>query len=293
MTPCLLARAVSLNVKFGLYEAPSLKISRGVYAPKAGLLGKMGFSSLEAAIIRKDFKAFTRRYELMYLFIFPVIVIIMPILSTMRGSDLPPGFSPFLFIYLALLPGALMTVVLGSIIVGSEGKGINYLLASPISAKSLIKAKYSFTALFSFAVTVICSAIAGLLIAPPLQIAFMGFVEAVFLVFALASVSLTFGIKGADFRELPPRPKMIEPIWSLVNFAVCFLTGLAIVAPLIPYALMIIFGTGDWLMPSLSLPEYYPYVALFVSGVIAAAVALIFYKMALKNAEKLLLKAEV
>jgi hypothetical protein len=41
------------------------------------------------------------------------------------------------------------------------------------------------------------------------------------------------------------------------------------------------------------LPEYYPYLALFVSGIIATAIAFVFYKMALGNAEKLLLKAEV
>ena len=285
--------AVNLNVRFGLYEAPSLKISRGVYAPKAGFLGKLGFSSLEAAIIRKDFKAFTRRYELMFIFIFPIIVIIMPILSTMRGSALPQTFSPFLFVYLTLLPGALMTVILGSIIVGSEGKGINYLFASPISAKSLIKAKYSFTTIFSLAVTLICSVVAGLLTVPSIQIAVIGFVEAVFLIFALAGVSLTFGIKGADFRELPPRPRMIEPIWSLVNLVVCLFVGLLIVAPLIPYGIMLIFEAGDWLAISLPLPEYYPYLALFVSGIIANAIAFVFYKMALGNAEKLLLKAEV
>lgn len=284
---------VILNVRFGLYEMPSIRISRGAYVPKAGLLGKLGFSSLEAAIIRKDFKAFTRRYELMYIFILPVIVVIMPILSTIRSSGLPPGFSPFIFFYFALFPGALMTVVLGSIIVGSEGKVINYLFASPISAESLVKAKYAFIVIFSFAITIVCSAVSGLLTVPSLKMVVVGFLEAVFLVFTLASVSLTFGIKGADFRELPPRPKMIEPIWGLVNFVVCILIGSVIVAPLLPYFLTRVFEARDWLAVSLPLQEYYPYAALFMSGIIASAITFIFYKTALKNAEKLLLKAEV
>ncbi|MEM3697718.1 MAG: hypothetical protein QXQ94_09510, partial [Candidatus Bathyarchaeia archaeon] len=41
----LFLAAVNLNVKFGLYEAPSIKISRGIYAPKTGVLGRLGFSS--------------------------------------------------------------------------------------------------------------------------------------------------------------------------------------------------------------------------------------------------------
>jgi hypothetical protein len=55
---------VELNSRFGLYEPPAITLSRGKYAPKPGFLGKFGFSSAESAIIRKDFKAFTRRREL-------------------------------------------------------------------------------------------------------------------------------------------------------------------------------------------------------------------------------------
>jgi len=35
--------AVRLNTRFGLYEPPAITVSRGVYAPKVGFLGKLGF----------------------------------------------------------------------------------------------------------------------------------------------------------------------------------------------------------------------------------------------------------
>jgi len=284
--------AVNLNVKFGLYEAPSIRISRGVYVPKAGLLGRMGFSSIEAAIIRKDFKVFTRRRELMYIFIFPIVFIIMPILSTMRGSATPSPFSSFLFIYLALLPGTLMAVILGSLIVGSEGESVWYLHSSPVPAKSFVKAKYFFIIIFSIVVTLTCSLIAGLLEATSVQVNIISFIEAVFLMFSLAMVSLTFGIRGADFRELP-RPRMIKPIWSLINMLVCMSIGLAIVSPLIPYGVALILQAEEtWLTTPMSLSEYYPYLALLISGVIATTITYIFHKMAINNAEKLLTKAE-
>jgi len=297
----LFLSAVHLNMKFGLYEAPSIRISRGVYVPKVGLLGRLGFSTVEAAIIRKDFRAFTRRHELMYIFIIPIIFTIMPLIFSMRSeaaTPLPSRIYSFMFIYLTLLPGTLMAVVLGSSIVGSEGESIRYLHSFPLSAKNLVKAKHSFATLFSLVVTLICSVIGGLLTAPSVQIAAIGLIEAVFLIFSLSMVSLTFGIKGADFREFP-RPRIIRPVWGLITMIASIIAGLAIVSPIIPYGLKLIFETSEgWLktlitaiMP-LSLPDYYPYIAVLLSGVIAAIITYVFRKMALNNAEQLLAKAE-
>jgi len=297
----LFLAAVRLNMRFGLYEAPSIKISRGVYVPKVGLLGRLGFSTVEAAIIRKDFRAFTRRHELMYIFIVPIIFTIMPLILSMRSeaaTPLPSGIYSFMFVYLTLLPGTLMAVILGSSIVGSEGERIWYLHSLPLSAKSLVKAKHSFATLFSLVVTLICSVIGGLLTAPSVQIAAIGLIEAVFLIFSLSMVSLTFGIKGADFREFP-RPRIIRPVWGLITMIASIIAGLAIVSPIIPYGLKLIFETSEgWLktlitaiMP-LSLPDYYPYIAVLLSGVIAAIITYVFRKMALNNAEQLLAKAE-
>ena len=74
--------AVLMNQRFGLYEPPAITLQKGgVYAPKTGLLGKLGFSTTEAAIIRKDLRAFTRRREMVGLFIVPIIIIILPIMQ--------------------------------------------------------------------------------------------------------------------------------------------------------------------------------------------------------------------
>jgi hypothetical protein len=291
----LFLAAINLNVKFGLYEAPSIKVSRGVYVPRAGLLGRLGFSPPEAAVIRKDLRAFTRRHELMYIFIFPIIFIIIPLLSTMRGGTaIPSTFSSFLFIYLTLLPGTLMAVILGSIIVGSEGESVWCIYSAPISAKSLVKAKYFFIILFSLLVILVCDF--SLLVycqlfngAPSIRAVVIGFAEAVFLSFSLAMISLACGVKGADFRELPPRPRMIRPVWSLINMTACAIAGLAIIAPLVPYGVQRIFQS--FFITSF-LPDYYPYVALPVSGVIAAIITYAASKIALNSAEELLRKAE-
>jgi hypothetical protein len=291
----LFIAATRLNVKFGLYEAPSITISRGVYIPKAGLLGRLGFSSVEAAIMRKDFRAFTRRRELMYIFIVPIVFVIMPLLSSMRGTvdtAMPSAFYSFLFAYITLVPGTLMAISLGSIVTGSEGGNVWYVYASPIPVKSFVKAKYFFSALFSFAVTLVCFFIGVVWLTPSPRMALTGLTEAIVLVFSLSMVSLSFGIKGSDFRELP-RSRMIRPFWSLINAIVCLLLALVIISPVIPYGLKILFeSTPAPFSIFISLPESYLYLMLPLSVVIASVIVYVFHRVAVKNAEELLTKLE-
>ncbi|NIR87857.1 hypothetical protein GWO13_10020, partial [Candidatus Bathyarchaeota archaeon] len=112
--------AVKLNARFGLYEPPAITVSRGAYVPKVGFFGKLGFSSLEAAVIRKDFKAFTRRRELMYIFIMPLVFILIPLMqySGIYGVPVDSAGSRFLFAWSLLAPGVIMAVMLGTIIIG-------------------------------------------------------------------------------------------------------------------------------------------------------------------------------
>jgi hypothetical protein len=115
--------ATKLNTRFGLYEPPAITISRGIYAPKTGFLGKLGFTSVEAALFRKDLKAFTRRRELMSAFILPIVFLILPIISTLNGSSTSTqsGFPPqFGFAFTSLFPVALMAMSLGNFMTGEE-----------------------------------------------------------------------------------------------------------------------------------------------------------------------------
>jgi hypothetical protein len=281
--------AVKLNVRFGLYEPPAITVSKGVYVPKTGLLGKFGFSSLEAAIIRKDFKAFTRRRELMYIFIMPIIFIIMPLMqySGMFGPPVESEASPFLSAWILLLPGAFMAMMIGMMIIGEEGSSIWLFYSSPISAHSLIKCKYAFICMLSCAVTLLCGVIGILIARPPLDLAFALIVESVLLIFALGAVSLRAGIKGAEFVEVP-RPRMVRPLTSFINTFICMLLAVVILSPLIPYVMTMMnfpFST--------SLPEINLYVAVSMSAVIAAIITFVFYRKVLKNAEEFLRKAEV
>jgi len=282
--------AVRLNSRFGLYEPPAITVSRGAYIPKVGFLEKLGFSSLEAAVIKKDFKAFTRRRELMYIFIIPIVFILMPLMQYFGAIGRSPltEASPFLFAWILLMPGALIAVMLGNMIVGQEGGSVWYLYSSPITANGLVKCKYTFIIIFSCIVAIVCSIVGILIVYPSLNFAVASFIESLLLIFALGAVSLGAGIRGADFVEVP-RPKMIRPLTVLVNMIVCFVLALVILAPLIPYAVTTISILG---IP-LPLPMVGLYVALPISVIIAIIITYIFYKKAIKDATEFLAKAEV
>jgi hypothetical protein len=278
--------AILLNRRFGFYEPPAITVSRGVYAPRTGFLGRLGFSTVEAALIRKDLRAFTRRRELMVIFIIPIVVIIAPLMQSLGTMErpVPAEASPFLFAVIFVLPASIMAVSMGSFMIGEEGQAVWRIYSSPISAKSLVKSKYFFIIFFSVLVLTITGSIAFLAFHPSLRAILAGLFESVFLVFTLGSISLSNGIKGADFTEVP-RPRMIRFTWSLVNLIVCFLAAIAILVPFLPYAISLF-------IPGLGGPLLDLYQAMIVSAVVAIVLTLVFHRIALKNAREFLEKAE-
>jgi hypothetical protein len=272
-----------LNERFGLYEPPAITVTRGMYAPKTGLLGRLGFSTIEAALIRKDLKAFTRRRELMTIFIAPIVVILIPLFQSMGqvGATAPSSLSLFFEGLTFLFPASLMAMSLGNLIIGEEGQAVWRIYAAPFSARSLVKSKYFFIVFFGLIVLAITGTLGTILYRASFRVVFVGTLEAIFLVFALGAVSLANGIKGADFNEVP-RARMIRVEWGLINFIACFLLGAAVLGPLFPNVL-------SSLIPGVIALD--PFVALAISGVIAAVLTVVFYRVAVVNAEELLRNA--
>jgi hypothetical protein len=283
--------AVSLNKLFGLYEPPAIRVQKsGIYMPKAGLLGKIGFTTVETALIRKDLRAFTRRRELMTVFIFPIVIIILPIMQSLgtTGGTLPPEISIFYMLMTFLFPAAVIAISLGNFLIGEEGRAVWRIYASPISAKSLVKAKLFFLIIFSLIILFITGLLGFVIYQPSLRVTLIALFEGIFLIFALGSISLSIGFKGADFTE-NPRPRMIRTKWSFIGFLSSAIAGVAILAPLIPYAILSLAdslpGSAFWFLD--------PLIAVIISGVIALVITLIFYRVNIGSAKDLLNKAEI
>ncbi len=277
----------TMNTRFGLYEPPAITISRGAYVPKTGVLGKFGFSAVEAALIRKDLKAFTRRRELIGTFIVPIVFLIIPLMSSFNGAQAAnaPEFPLIMLALTTVFPVTLMAMSMGNFMTGEEGQNIWRLYSSPVSAKNFVKSKYAFILFFSLIVLPITGTVGFLVYQPSFNTVLTLILEAVFLAIPVGLLSLANGIKGADFNEVP-RPRMIRGEWSIINMLACAGTGVAVLAPLFPYVLSI-FSVG-LIAPFLDL-----YLSLAISAIISAVLTVVFYQLAVGNAKELLAKAEV
>ena len=277
--------AVWLNTQFGLYEPPAITVQKsGLYSPKTGLLGKLGFSTVEAAIIRKDLKAFTRRRELIPIFIVPVVFIIITLFQSINISYHTTPTQTYIFLVgtIFALPAGAMAMGLGNVLIGEEGRAIWRIYASPISAKNFVKSKFFFATLFSTIILLASGFIGIVFYHPSLRATIVAFVEAFFVLLTLSSISLEIGFKGADFSETRIA-RMVRQEWSLIGIIVCVIAGVAVLAPLLPYVIF----TGA--SPS----SFDLAISVIVSGVIALIITAVFYRMNTNSARELLRKAEV
>jgi hypothetical protein len=285
--------AVYLNQRFGLYEPPAIKVqTSGLYQPKEGFLGKLGFTNTEAAIIRKDARAFTRRRELLGVFIVPIVFMIVPIFNSLNGvnqgapEELGLIFGGMLFV----LPSSFLAMLLSNMMIGEEGPSVWRIYASPIAPKNLVKSKYAFTVIFAIIVQIVATIVGILFFRPTLEITVIVVLEGFFLIFALASLGLTFGFKGADFTA-SRRQRMIRQEWALISMVACALAGLAILAPLAPYFLSISSGILPFSIPPIGIGGLA--ICLAISGTIAAVITAVFYKINIGRATELIRKAEI
>ena len=279
--------AVALNKRYGLYEPPAITVQKsGIYAPKTGFLGRIGFSNVEAALIRKDLRAFTRRRELISVYIAPIIMIIVPLFNSiqMTNGGAATGQANTIFEgIIFLLPAGFMAMLLGQVLIGEEGQAVWRIYVSPISPKSLVKSKYFFAVLFSTVILLISGIIGTIFYRPTVEDAIVGFVETFILVLALSSVSLTIGFKGPDFSQTR-RARMIRQEWSLIGLIVSALVGAAVLAPLLPFVIFSFLGSAA---------SYSLIIGVIISAIISTVISVIFYKINIGLADDLLKKAQI
>ncbi len=258
----------------------------GVYAPKTGILGKLGFSSVEAAIIRKDLRAFTRRRELLGVYFMPIIIVILSIFYSFGVTN---GNSPISSILLwfgviFLVPANGMAMLLGQVLIGEEGQAVWRIYASPISAKNLVKSKFFLIIIFSVIILLATGFIGVIVFHPTLRKTIIAMIEAFLMTIAVASVSLQIGFRGPDFSGTR-RARMIRQEWSLLGSVVGVITGAAVFAPVfVQFALALYFGT------SVSTLNYILGVA--ISAAISIVITAIFYRINVGSANEFLRKAE-
>jgi hypothetical protein len=236
--------------------------------------GLLFFDSGEAALIRKDLKSLLRRREMVYMLAIPVMIVLMGLLGTPPDVLMDPSVpleTKTTFLLQCAMGIIVLTLQMALAAFGQEREAFMTLLASPIDASRLLRAKAVaafipalpalaiFTALFSY-VAATDAVTAGALIVVGLT-----------MLIAVSSVELAVGARFAVFTG-DGRARFVTQEGRLIGLLLCVATVGAVSSPL---ALHFLWGR-------LSMP-----VSLVLTEAFTIAMAMVGFRAARGELEKL------
>jgi hypothetical protein len=248
------------------------------YNPRSRALERLGFSAVEAALIRKDLKGLSRRREMLQYLAIPVVittVLLIQVLVT-RSSNVPaPAFvatTPIWFV------GGFFALMISSISFGQEGKAVLNLYSLPITAGEVFRAKTFSTLALSLTSTLLMSIIIPVVTGLNLQIILPSLLLAVLITVEETFIGLGFACRFPDFQDRP-RPRFLDPIGILLAVLTGIGTIFATAAPLI---------LRD-AIPSLPAQAGISYLQVFLASIIfGSAITLLAYLWARNGVSRLL-----
>jgi hypothetical protein len=211
LTLLLLWAGVKLRRKYWVPIPFAINLkSSNPYSPKQGFLGKLGFSSPESALIRKDFRGLIRRKEMMVWIAVPVGISLISFFSSQSSLGSAASTIDRLVFFAGPLMGVFMfTFYISLTAVGQEGNAFLNLLINPLKAKEIVKAKLSAAFIPSLCALIGVTAIIQLMINLQL-LSLIAIAVALFsALFECGFVGLLIGSKFPDFNEVP-RARFID-----------------------------------------------------------------------------------
>lgn len=231
----VLFAAVKVRSRYWSPLPVTIEVSRTVYAPRSGFLQSLGLSAIEAAIVRKDLKGYTRRRELIQLLALPAVFVALFVFQAVSSNSF--GSTNGITYYPYWLMGGLMAVIVASGAVGQEGKAILTIYASPVTARAFLKAKLLVASLFGWMTglaLVVATAVFG-------SVSLWGFLASlvVSLLIALECTLLGFGV-AARYPDLVerPRPRFVRPLGLLIAVVTGIALAVVTAFPLLLWPLM-------------------------------------------------------
>jgi len=229
----------------------NLKTSKP-YTPKRGLLGSLGFTSAEAALIRKDLRGLTRRKELIVWIAVPFALGLISLFSSPSSGGTSAATLEKLTIFWGPLMGVFMFAFYMALIgIGQEGSAFLNLQVIPLKEKEVAKSKLALALIPSVCALVALTAVIELMLSLRLEALititvtlFAGLLECIF-------VGSAVGSQFPDFNEVP-RARFVEQkgVWlGMVIIAVCI--GLTFLPPFL-YSFHILGNFPILLAPVLS-----------------------------------------
>ena len=237
---------------------------------KRGILGSLGFSVFESALIRKDFKSLIRRRETLTQLVIPVMITLTFLIaqSGMIGGPVPPEQVKYSFLGMMLFNSVILGMSLSIISLGQEGGAFQILQITPLEPRSITRAKILHAFIPSFTLMSLIFLTIFSLIGDPVITA-GAFLLGITGVFDVILVSMIIGAHYVDFTEVP-RHRFVRWEGTLIAFLALFALLGVILSPFIV----------GLLKPEFALNLR---VAFVISEVIATAVAYIGYRRAVEE----------
>ena len=216
------------------YWSPSpveLEVGSPHTSPGHPWLGPLGLSRPEAALVSKDLKGLVRRQELMTTLVLPVVLVVLVIIP---GS----GIEGTLRIVWIGWDAGMFALILSITSIGQERRSLGLLLAYPITARDVLRAKLTASLVPGLAGSLGMAAVVGVVSGFSVEGFVALFVLAATTATAMILWGLAFASRYSDFQD-KPRPTFLRPqamvVALLSGTAVMLLmlvpAGLALSAP--------------------------------------------------------------
>jgi len=269
--------SVKLRERYWVPIPASIRITTAPYSPRIGFLGRLGFSSAESAIVKKDLRSLTRRREMARLLAIPVIILVSMLASFTSSGGSELEFLAFSLLSFSLAV-AMFSLVISMISIGQEASAIWNMYSSPIAPKEIVKAKLTLGFLISFGVLLGIFLAVGLLFRPSYQVLMLFFFLGISLALAETSVGLMVGSRFPDFGEIP-RSRFVTFTGGFVGTVAGLVAGGIVGAPAFIYAFVgSIFQSSEYSLAAVAV----------LTILLGVAVSVIAYKFSLLRISKLL-----
>jgi len=230
----LMGLGVYLRARYWVPLPVTIKLtsSKGGGYRGRGVFGTLGFSQAESAIISKDARSLFRRKEMVRFWSIPIIMIV-PILLTTGSMDYYEMYGVTGMI--CLLGAGMLGLFLSVMSVGQEGRAVWNLFSSPISARSLFKAKVALPLSISLIMAVIFPVVFSAIFRFGLNASVALLTVTLLGTAVTALVGCYFGARYPDLEERP-RSSYVTGTGMLLSFLVAGVADLALVSPIMFYA---------------------------------------------------------
>lgn len=217
--------SITLRQKYWVPAPFSIKLKPSKsYTPKRGFLGSLGFTSAEAALIRKDLRGLTRRKEMIMWIAVPLAISLISLFSFQSSWETATATINKLAVFWGPLMGVFMFAFYMALTgIGQEGSAFLNLQIIPLKEKEVANSKIALALFPSVCALVALTAVMQLMLTLRLEALititvtlFAGLLECIF-------VGLAVGSRFPDFTEVP-RARFIDQkgVWlGMVIIAVC------------------------------------------------------------------------